>query len=78
MADLQTIREAVASVALAPLPDDDQVSLFDLGVLDSFALLNLVRRLEQACGVTIPPRDVIPRRFETLARITALVQAHRS
>jgi acyl carrier protein len=73
----ESIREAVAAVALAPLPDDDQASLFDLGIIDSFGLLNLVTRLEKTLGVTIPPGDIVPRRFATIAKIAGLVETRR-
>ena len=77
MTTIDSVREAVVAVALAPLPDDDQAPLFDLGIIDSFALLNLVSRLEKSLGVTIPAGDIVPRRFATIARIAGLVEARK-
>lgn len=73
----ETIRQAVARFAKAPVPDDDQASLFDLGVIDSFALLELIAELEQAFGVKVPDADLTPRKFESIARIAAYFDAHK-
>jgi acyl carrier protein len=73
----ESIREVLATVALAPLPADDSASLFEEGVIDSFALLNLVSRLEKSMGVSFAPADIVPRRFDTVAKIAALVTARQ-
>lgn len=67
----ETIRRILQPLARAPLPDDAEASLFDLGVLDSFGLVEAVGRLEEAFGVKVPDADLTPRRFETLSRIAA-------
>lgn len=70
MADLKdTIRRTLEPLARAPIPDDPDASLFDLGVLDSFGLMDAVAQLEEAVGVKVPDSDLNPRRFETLAKI---------
>jgi acyl carrier protein len=46
-------------------------SLFDSGALDSFTLPDLVSGLEQEFGVAIPDSDLIPERFDTVAKIEA-------
>ncbi|MCE7957847.1 MAG: hypothetical protein DYH06_07900, partial [Acidobacteria bacterium ACB2] len=58
----ETIRQTLAPMALAPLPDDEEVSLFEAGVLDSFGLLEAIARLETAFGVKVPDADLVPRR----------------
>lgn len=63
------IRKALEPIAQAPLPDDPDASLFDLGVLDSFGLMDAVARLEEELGVKVPDSDLNPRRFETLGKI---------
>jgi acyl carrier protein len=65
----ETIRKALQPLARAPLPDDVDASLFELGVLDSFGLMDAVARLEESFGVKVPDADLTPRRFETLAKI---------
>ena len=53
------------------LPDDDEESLFESGLLDSFALPDLVSALEQEFAIKIPDRDLNPRKFDSIARIEA-------
>jgi acyl carrier protein len=65
----ETIRRTLQPLARASLPDDADSSLFELGVLDSFGLMDAVARLEEAFGVKVPDADLTPRRFETLAKI---------
>ncbi|HPC82078.1 MAG TPA: acyl carrier protein [Thermoanaerobaculaceae bacterium] len=77
MTTLEQVRHVLAPLALAPLPADDEASLFDLGVIDSFGLLALARALETEFGIRLPKSDVVPRRLETIARIARLVDARR-
>ena len=50
-------------------------SLFDSGMLDSFALPELVSALEQEFSIQIPDSDLNPRKFETLERIQAYLES---
>ncbi len=65
----EKIRSVLQPLARAPLPADVDASLFELGVLDSFGLMDAVARLEEAFGVKVPDADLTPRRFETIAKI---------
>lgn len=65
----EKIRRVLQPLAKAPLPADADASLFELGVLDSFGLMDAVAQLEEAFGVKVPDADLTPRRFETLAKI---------
>jgi len=58
-------------VNLAP----DQ-SLFESGLVDSFALPEMVSALEREFSIAIPDSDLIPRRFETLERIESYIEGH--
>ncbi|MBK9372977.1 MAG: acyl carrier protein [Holophagales bacterium] len=71
----EKIRRTLEPLARAPIPDDADASLFELGVLDSFGLMDAVARLEEAFGVKVPDADLTPRRFETLAKIEAYFAA---
>ncbi len=64
-----TIRQTLEPLAQAPIPDDPDASLFDLGVIDSFGLMDAIAQLEEALGVKVPDSDLNPRRFETLAKV---------
>jgi acyl carrier protein len=44
-------------------------SLFDSGILDSFALADLVSAIEKEFRISIPDADLSPRKFESIARI---------
>ena len=62
---LEIVRGA-ANKNIAPSPDE---SLFDSGMLDSFALPDVVSALEKAFSVKIPDSDLNPRKFDTIERI---------
>ena len=54
---------------------DEEESLFESGLLDSFALPDLVSGLEKEFGIQIPDSDLNPRKFESVARITDYVES---
>lgn len=58
-------------------PGSDE-SLFESGVLDSFALLEMVSELEKEFHIQVPDADLVPRKFETLERISEYVRARVS
>ena len=67
------ILEIVRTVSgrdVTPGPDE---SLFESGILDSFALPDVVSALEKEFSITIPDSDLQPRKFESLARIEAYI-----
>lgn len=74
----ETVREAILPSALAPLPEDDGASLFELGVIDSFGLMDVITRLEAAFGLKVPDADLTPRKFETVAKVVAYFDAKRA
>ena len=75
MADTQArVATIVETVARTNGPLDPAESLFDSGVLDSFALPELVAALEQAFSIKIPDSDLNADRFETVGKITAYIQ----
>lgn len=59
-----------------PLNIGDEDSLFESGVLDSFALPDLVTGLEQEFSFKVPDSDLNPRKFDSIARIEAYVSEH--
>jgi acyl carrier protein len=65
----------VKSAAKSDLPADSE-SLFDAGVVDSFALVDVIGGLEQEFGLKIPDADVTPRKFESIERIEAYLAQH--
>ena len=63
-------------VTSQPLPADDEESLFESGLLDSFALPDLVSALEQEFSLRVPDRDLNPRKFDSIARMEAYLEEH--
>ena len=55
-------------------PSADE-SLFESGVLDSFALADLVNALEKEFSIKIPDADLNPRKFDSLERIKSYVES---
>ena len=69
------IIEIVQKLSGKPLPSDPEESLFDSGVLDSFTLNELPSAIEQEFSIRIPDSDLTPRKFESIARITAYIES---
>jgi acyl carrier protein len=65
----QRLRALVEKVSGKPAPADDEESLFESGLLDSFALPDLVGAIEEEFGVKIPDSDLHPRKFDSVARM---------
>lgn len=60
------IIQKVTKKEAVPAADE---SLFDSGLLDSFALPDLVSALEAEFGLQIPDSDLNPRKFDSIERI---------
>jgi acyl carrier protein len=54
----------------------DEDSLFESGVLDSFALPDLASGLEEEFSFKVPDADLNPRKFDSIARIEAYLSEH--
>ena len=67
-AKLRAIIQTVANDNKDLQPGLDE-SLFESGLLDSFALPDLVSAIEEGFGVKIPDSDLIPSKFDTISRI---------
>ena len=64
------------TITAQPLPADDDESLFESGLLDSFALPDLVSAIEQEFSIKVPDRDLNPRKFDSIARMEAYLEDH--
>jgi acyl carrier protein len=64
------------TVTAQPLPADDDESLFESGLLDSFALPDLVSAIEQEFSIKVPDRDLNPRKFDSIARMEEYLEDH--
>ena len=72
----QQITKVVMSVSTQdgaePAAED---ALFETGVLDSFALTDLVAALEKEFNVEIPDADLRPKNFSSVAQIERYINA---
>ena len=68
------ITEIVKRFASRPADPSPEESLFDSGLLDSFALADMVTELEKEFSIRIPDSDLVPRKFDSIARIEAYVK----
>ena len=73
----EQIAALVGQISNRPAPVSEDESLFEAGYLDSFTLTDLVGELERAFHIKVPDADLNPRRFDTLARISAYVEKTR-
>ena len=71
------VRSALEAVARAPVPEEDDASLFDSGVIDSFGLMAFIGELERQFGVKVPDEELTPRKFETIAKVAAWFDARK-
>jgi acyl carrier protein len=69
----ERILNVVKQVAQKPVPSDPDESLFESGVLDSFALPDMVSGLEKEFGIKVPDSDLHPRKFDSLSRIAEYI-----
>lgn len=67
---IEIIRQ-VTRKEVSPAPDE---SLFDSGLLDSFALPDMLAELEKAFAVSIPDSDLNPRKFDTIEHIESYLE----
>jgi acyl carrier protein len=69
------VTSVIQSVTDKKVSGDEEESLFESGLLDSFALPDLVSGIEKEFGIKIPDSDLNPRKFESVARITDYVES---
>lgn len=51
----------------------ESADLFNLGIMDSFSLVEFVSVIEEACGITVPDEDVKRSNFGTLKAVEEYV-----
>jgi acyl carrier protein len=72
----ERLRVLVQKIAEKPLPEDPEESLFESGVLDSFALADAVAAIEEEFAIKVPDKDLTPRKFDSIARMEAYITDH--
>lgn len=67
--------EILRSVTKKDIDIAPEESLFESGILDSFALPDLVSALEQEFSIQIPDSDLNPRKFDSIERIEEYLES---
>ncbi|MDX1984611.1 MAG: phosphopantetheine-binding protein [Bryobacteraceae bacterium] len=71
------IIEIIQTVSKKKIEPSADESLFDSGLIDSFALPDMLSALEEAFGLKIPDADLNPRKFDTVERIESYLEARQ-
>ena len=71
-AQIAEIIRTISKKNTIPGPED---SLFDSGLLDSFALPDVLTALEKAFSIKIPDSDLNPRKFDSISRIESYIES---
>lgn len=69
------ITEIIRRISKKDITPDPDESLFDSGLLDSFALPDVLTELEKTFSIKIPDSDLNPRKFDSIARIESYVES---
>jgi acyl carrier protein len=69
------ITEIIRTISKKNTTLDPDESLFDSGLLDSFALPDVLSALELAFSIKIPDSDLNPRKFDSISRIESYIES---
>jgi D-alanine--poly(phosphoribitol) ligase subunit 2 len=69
--------EIIGRVTGKPVAMDPDESLFDSGILDSFALTDVITEIEKQFSISVPDSDLTPRKFNSISRIVSYIEAHK-
>lgn len=70
-------KAALADLLRTVLPNVDFSShkgMVDSGLLDSLAIVMIVDKIDRTFGIAIPPKEIKPENFNSLAAIEAMIQ----
>lgn len=66
--------EIISRVTGNKVEIDPDESLFDSGILDSFALTDVITEVEKEFSIKVPDSDLTPRKFSSVSRIVSYVE----
>ena len=75
MTKQEQITEIIRKISKKDITPDPDESLFDSGLLDSFALPDVLSELEKTFSIKIPDSDLNPRKFDSISRIESYVES---
>ena len=73
---MQTLRRCLSEFS-AVVPAEEDL-LFDLGILDSFSMLQFVLSVEECLGLRLDPGEINIDNFGSLARVARFVRGNSS
>lgn len=53
---------------------NDDTALLDTGIIDSTGVIELVLFVSDEFGIDVPPEDMLPEHFNSIARLASYVQ----
>jgi acyl carrier protein len=71
----EQITDIIRKVSKKDVTLDPDESLFDSGLLDSFALPDVLSELEKTFSIKIPDSDLNPRKFDSISRIETYIES---
>jgi acyl carrier protein len=72
------IIQIIRKVSGKDITPEVEESLFESGLLDSFALPDMVSAIEREFSISIPDSDLSPRKFDSVARIEAYLESRKN
>lgn len=75
MDNQEKITEIISRVTGKKVAIDPEESLFDSGILDSFALTDVISEVEKEFSIKVPDADLTPRKFNSISRILSYVES---
>jgi len=67
--------EIIGRVTGKAVEIDPGESLFDSGILDSFALTDVITEVEKEFSIKVPDADLTPRKFNSISRIVSYIES---
>lgn len=67
--------EIIQNVTGNPVEIGPDESLFDSGILDSFALTDVIAAIEKQFSIKVPDSDLNPRKFNSISRIVSYIDS---
>lgn len=71
------VTEIISRVTGKDVAVDPGESLFDSGILDSFALTDVVSAVEKEFAISVPDSDLTPRKFSSISKIVNYIETHQ-
>ncbi len=77
MNDQQRVLAIIQRVSKKNVSPDPDESLFESGILDSFALPDVVTEIEKEFAIEVPDGDLTPRKFDSISRIAEYIDSRK-